>query len=394
MQPGAEVTTEKSLLERARAILPGLIERREKCTQMRQLCAETHRELQEAKLFQLFQPKRYGGYEADPIDFCQIQSDLSAACPSTGWTWGVVAAHAWQLSLFPQQAQEEVWGESEQALIASSYAPGGKRVETVDGGYRVSGKWNFCSGIDHAQWCFLGGIVTGKRPEYRTFLVNKNDCVVEDHWYVSGLQGTGSKTVVADKVFVPEHRTHRMKDAFLRRSPGNLVNTAPLYKLPFGQVFIRSISTPVLGMATGALDAYLELMKSKVSSVSGMPAEDDPRVLETLARGKSEVELLNLKMRANFEEMWQYVRAERDIPLERRVQFRYESADTVRRCCELIDAMVASAGATAIFKSNSLGLFHADALAARAHYGNNAALFARNFGGTLLGRGDISDLFL
>jgi 3-hydroxy-9,10-secoandrosta-1,3,5(10)-triene-9,17-dione monooxygenase len=393
METGAELIIEKSPIEHARMLLPRLIERREKCVQIRQVCPETCRELHEAGLFRLFQPRRYGGYEADPIDFFEIQRELSAACPSTGWTWGVLSAHAWQLSLFPQQAQDDVWARSATALIASSYAPGGKRVEAVDGGYRVSGKWDFCSGIDHAEWCFLGGFVAGKRPEFRTFLVSKTDYVVEDHWHVSGLQGTGSKTVVVDNAFVPGHRTHRMQDAFHTRSPGNAINTSLLYKLPFGQVFVRSISTPVLGMATGALDIYLTLMKSKVSTVSGARAKDDPRVLETLAQGRSEVEMLNLKMRANFEEMWQYVRAGREIPLERRVQFKYESADTVRRCCELLDEMIASAGTKAIFRSNSLALFHADALAARAHFGNNVPFFAQNFGGVLMGS-DLSDIFL
>nr|UHJ79949.1 flavin-dependent dehydrogenase [uncultured bacterium] len=393
MNARAEASAETSALQRARALVPSLIERREKCVELRQVPIDTWGELQDANLFRLFQPLRYGGCEADPMDFFDIQFELSAACPSTGWTWGVVAAHAWQLSLFPPQAQDDVWAQSPSALLSSSYAPVGKRVEPVGGGYRLSGAWDFCSGIDHTHWCFLGGLVPGERPEYRTFLVAKGDWIVEDHWYVSGLQGTGSKTLILDGVFVPEHRTHRMKDAFHTRSPGHSVNPSLVYRLPFGQVFVRSISTPVLGMTSGAVDACLALVKSKVSSVTGERAGNDPRVLEALARGRSDVEMLRLKMRANFDEMWTHVSAGREIPLERRVQFKYESADAVERCCRVLDDLIAAAGAKALFRSSALSSFHMDALAARAHFGNNAPFFARNFGGLLVGR-DLSDSFL
>jgi len=374
-------------------LLPNLVERRLKCIQMRQVPTETFKALQDANLFRLFQPKRYGGYEAEPIDCFDIQREFSSACPNTGWTWGVLSVHAWHVSLFPQQAQDDVWSHSPTTLIASSYSPVGKRIEVVDSGYRLSGRWDFCSGIDHVQWCLLGGLVRGERPEFRTFLVNQTDYVIDDNWHVTGLQGTGSKTIVLNNAFVPEYRTHRIRDAFKTCSPGNAVNTSLLYKLPFGQVLVRSISTPVLGMTTGALDAYLTLMRSKASTTSNGPTVDDPRVLEILARCRSEVEMLSLKMRANFEEMWRYVRDEREIPIERRTQFKYESADTVARCCELLNQMMASAGAEAISVSNALSLFHADALAARAHFGNNAPFFARSFGGVMLGR-ELADPFV
>src|SRR5207237_4737366 len=114
-------------------------------------------------------------------------------------------------------------------------------------------------------------------PEMRTFLVPRRDYVIEDTWHVMGLKGTGSKDVViAEPVFVPEHRTHKLIDGYKRSSPGNEVNRAPLYRLPFGQVFVRSVSTTAIGIAQGALDAYRKGTASRVAASDGAKVALDP----------------------------------------------------------------------------------------------------------------------
>src|SRR5262249_52640035 len=161
----------------------------------------------------LMQPSRWGGAEVDPGIFFEAQLALATACPSTAWVMGVVGVHSWQLALFPLAAQEEVWGSDPETLVSSSYAPTGK-VERVDGGYRISGRWSFSSGCDHCQWVFLGGMVPPERegapPEMRTFLVPRSDYTIEDNWHVAGLKATGSKDIVIVGALVPEHRTHRI----------------------------------------------------------------------------------------------------------------------------------------------------------------------------------------
>lgn len=376
---------DEELVSGARDVHLGLAARRGDCAQGRKVPEETIQALLQARLFRLFRPRMFGGHEVDPMTFFRIQWEMSSVCPSTGWVWGVLSAHDWQLALFPEQAQREVW-ENEDAVIASSYAPVGKRVEPVPGGFELYGKWDFCSGVDYADWCFLGGLVPGERSEYRTFLVPAKDYMVQDTWHVCGLQGTGSNSVVLDGVFVPEHRTHRMRDAYDGRNPGCALNTSPLYRLPFGQIFVRSISTPALGMALGATGAFRALIDGSASTVSGKQAVDDPHVLEALARATVEVEMLQAKMRANFQEMQQYVASGREIPLERRIQFKYESADAVHRSCGVVESLKTAAGAKGIFASSMLWQYHQDIGAARAHFGNNAPYFGRSLGAALLGR--------
>lgn len=377
----------------ARALHPAIASRREECARERKLPKTTIDDLVDAGMFRLFRPRAFGGTESDPMDFFRIQWEMSAVCPSTGWVWGVLAAHDWHLALFSEQAQRDVWRENEDAIVASSYAPVGKRVEPVAGGYVLSGKWDFCSGIDHADWCLLGGLVPGDRNEYRTFLVPARDYSVHDTWHVCGLQGTGSNSVVVDGVFVPEHRTHRMKDAYESRDANVAGDASSIYRLPFGQIFVRSISTPALGMALGAIQSFRELVQGSASTVSGKQAADDPHVLESLARAVVETEMLQLKMRANFQEMREYVLSGRIVPLERRIQFKYESADVVFRSCDVVESLKSAAGAKGIFSASMLWKFHQDISAARAHFGNNAHYFGRNFGASLLGR-DPQDIVL
>ena len=152
------LTSPSSLLASAREMVPTLAKRAALAEQNRSIPAETIADFKHAGLFRVIQPKCYGGYELDPGVFFDIQMTLAEGCMSSGWVYGVVAVHNWQLALFDPRAQEDVWAKDSSVLIASSYMPKGQ-VERVDGGFRFSGRWGFSSGVDHASWLFLGGIV-------------------------------------------------------------------------------------------------------------------------------------------------------------------------------------------------------------------------------------------
>jgi 3-hydroxy-9,10-secoandrosta-1,3,5(10)-triene-9,17-dione monooxygenase len=265
-----------SLLASARELVPTLAKRAALAEQNRSIPAETIADFKRAGLFRVIQPKRYGGYELDPGVFFDIQMTLAEGCMSSGWVYGVVAVHNWQLGLFDVRAQEDVWAKDSSVLIASSYMPKGQ-VERVDGGFRFSGRWNFSSGVDHADWLFLGGIVSTKNgvPDYRTFLVPRSDISINDNWHTVGLKGTGSKEVVIDGAFVPDYRTHRAIDGFAGTSPGLSANSAALYRLPFGQIFVRAVSSASIGALQGALTAFRDYGSKRVSiNDMGRTAED------------------------------------------------------------------------------------------------------------------------
>jgi 3-hydroxy-9,10-secoandrosta-1,3,5(10)-triene-9,17-dione monooxygenase len=301
-----------------------------------------------------------------------VQIALARACPSSAWVFGVLGVHAWQLALFAQQAQDDVWKADSSVLISSSYAPTG-RIEAAPGGFRVSGRWSFSSGCDHCQWVFLGGFAPtepdAKAPDMRTFLLPRSDYRIEDNWHVIGLQGTGSKDIVVDGAFVPEHRTHRLIDGFRRKSPGNELNRAPLYRLPFGQIFVRSVSTSAIGCARGALDAFRDTASKR----------------SVCAQAEATIDEVCLVLRRNFDEMLRLVVDDQDIPIERRVKFRYESALAVEKCARAVDDLFIASGGRAIFSDSKMARFFLDVHAARAHYANGPDKPGRNYGAVQLG---------
>ena len=374
-------------LARAQAMLPKLAARAAEAEKARQLPSETVAELKQAGFFRMLQPKRWGGFECDPGRFYDVQMTIASACPSTAWVLGVVTVHNWQLALFAEAAQEEVWSADRDTLISSSYAPTGK-CERADGGYKISGRWSFSSGCDHCQWVFLGGLVPSEKeggpPEMLTFLVPRRDYKIEDTWFVSGLRASGSKDIVIDGAFVPEHRTHKVMDGYRRNSPGNELNTAPLYRLPFGQVFVRSVSTSAIGMAQGALDAFNGVAAKRIAASTGTKISDDPAAQMVSARAASTIDEVKLVLHRNFDEMMALVRAGKEIPIERRLHFRYDSSNAVVKCAAVIDELFTASGGRAIFLESPMNRFFQDVHAARAHYANNPDKPGRNWGGVQL----------
>jgi 3-hydroxy-9,10-secoandrosta-1,3,5(10)-triene-9,17-dione monooxygenase len=376
------------LVVRAQTLKTVLAGRTSQADELRRLPDETIADFREAGFFRMLQPARWGGLEVDPATFFDVQMTVASACPSSAWVLGVVAVHAWQLALFPLEAQEEVWGTDTSTLISSSYAPTGK-IARAEGGYRVSGRWSFSSGCDHCHWVFLGGFVPpegdAKHPEMRTFLLPRSDYRIDDTWHVAGLKGTGSKDIVVENAFVPEHRTHRLIDGYRRQSPGNAVNTSPLYRLPFGQIFVRSVSTSAIGAAQGALDAFLDAAARRVAASDGSKVSEDPTVQTVCARAASLIDEAKLVLRRNFEEMMSLARDVKDIPIERRVRFRHDSAMAVVKSVEAVDMLFTASGGRAIFLGNPILRYFLDVHAARAHYANNPDKPGRNFGGVQLG---------
>lgn len=389
-----EAEIARSLLARARELVPVLAERAARAEQQRSIPTETIADFKRAGFFRVIQPKRYGGYELDPQVFFELQMTLAEGCMSSGWVYGVVAVHNWQLALFDSRAQEDVWSKDSAVLIASSYMPTGQ-VRRVDGGFRFSGRWGFSSGVDHADWLFLGGIVPSASggPDYRTFLVPRSDIHLNDNWHTVGLKGTGSKEVVIDNAFVPEYRTHRAFDGFAGTSPGLSVNPAALYRLPFGQIFVRAVSSASIGALQGALNAFRAYASKRVSTNDLKRTAEDPAAELAAADAALAIDDMKLALRRNFAAMMETLRRGAALDVNDRIHYRYQSAAAAQRCAEHIDRLFHACGGQGVYTDNPIGRFFVDIHAARMHYANNPDKFGRNYGGVLLGL-DNSDFFI
>ncbi|AOI60150.1 acyl-CoA dehydrogenase family protein [Burkholderia diffusa] len=385
-----------TLIARAEALAPTLAGRAAQADAQGRIPAETIADMQAAGFFKVLQPKRYGGYELDPQAFFDIQMALARGCMSTAWVYGVVGVHNWQLALFDERAQQDVWGKDPATLIASTYMPVG-RVTPVEGGFRLAGHWKFSSGSELCDWVFLGALVpaavAGQPPEYRTFLLPKSDYRIQQDWDVLGLRATGSHDIVVDDVFVPAYRTHKALDGMMGTSPGLAVNDAPLFKLPFAQIFVRAVCTSCIGALQGALDDFTGYAATRVSANSGAKTTDDPGAQNACANAAVAIDEMKVLLKRNFAELMASVTGGPAVSIERRVHFRYQSAQVAERCAQAANALLRYAGGNGIYHRNPLVRRFLDLHAARAHYANNVDRFGQNLGAVMLGR-ENTDYFI
>ena len=367
--------TPEALIERARAMIPTLKARARQTTLDGNVPTETVAEMQEAGFFRILQPKRWGGYEMHPNVFFEVQKALAEGCMSTGWIYGVLGCHPYELALFHDEAQREVWGDNGGAmLVSSTYQPVGK-VEKVEGGFYLSGRWGFSSGSTHCGWVLLGAINfdTGGGPrDMRTFLLPRGDYqVIEGTWDVFGLQGTGSFDILVERVFVPEHRTHRASDGFACNNPGQAENDGPLYRLPWAQVFVRSVSTAAFGGARAAVNAAMEIMQGRISTNTGKASKADPLLHGAIAKAHAQILEMELTHQTTFDRLMAKSESGEPITLEERALYAYQSSTVVRRLAELVDGMVQLLGGRAIYMSSAIIQPWLDLNAARAHVAND-----------------------
>lgn len=187
-----------TLKVRAETLVPVLQQRARACEELRRVPDETIADLHASGLFRMLQPRRVGGSELPYRALVELGAIVSEGCGSTGWVLTNLASHHWMLGMWPKEAQDEVWGAAPDALIGSAFVFPSGRARAVEGGYVLSGRWPFSSGIDPSHWNLVGGIVRderGRPQEHRVFLVEAKDYRIIDTWFVTGLRGTGSKDV-------------------------------------------------------------------------------------------------------------------------------------------------------------------------------------------------------
>src|SRR5262249_8388983 len=137
--------------------------------------------------------------------------------------------------------------------------------------------WRYASCCEHCDWALLGALVAsgnGGAPEGRIFLLPRKDYASIDTWHVAGPQATGSWDIVVGHGFRPAYRPPGLPDKFRLKSPGQALNTSSLYRLPFGQIFVRGISAAALGALQGMLNAFLDYGKARVTRAGGRSAEN------------------------------------------------------------------------------------------------------------------------
>jgi alkylation response protein AidB-like acyl-CoA dehydrogenase len=355
------------LIERARALVPALAERAAAATAARQVPYQTIADFKRSGLLRLLQPKAYGGLERDYVDFIDVIRTLTQGCASSAWVYGVLTEHSWVLASYPEAAQREVWGGDASAVACASIVPTGNG-ERVSGGLRLSGRWPFASGCDHAQWAILGALVAdsaGKRST-QDCLVPMSALAIEDDWHVLGLAATGSKTLVADGVLVPEHRVLPHADLAAGRAPGRHVHPGmTLCRMPRSFIASLTLVAVLLGLAERAVDLFADYAGAR--GPGGRRAADSEIVQLALAEAAAEADTARLLARGTAIDNTRLVAAGEAVSDERLLTARRDIAFAVKLARQAIDRLYALTGARAIYDGAPLQGVFRDAHAASAH---------------------------
>ncbi|MFM9972130.1 MAG: acyl-CoA dehydrogenase family protein [Burkholderiales bacterium] len=280
---------QNKLIERARELAPRWRERSERAEKLRRAPDESIAELVDAMFPRITQPARFGGLELGLDSICAVSMELAKGCASQAWVSNVFSEHAGTVALFSDEAQHEVWDANPKALVSSSYSPSGK-VSKVAGGIRVTGRYHFSSGVHHAHWTFIGGMLArdGAPPLPILALIPAHERRIIDNWHAVGMAGTGSCDIEFDNVFVPEHRVLDESLVFEGKTPGSLVNKAPVYRMPQRGIAQLALASVPVGAAEGAVEDFAQTMQSKI--VRGQRMAESEALQLRLAESAAEVE--------------------------------------------------------------------------------------------------------
>jgi 3-hydroxy-9,10-secoandrosta-1,3,5(10)-triene-9,17-dione monooxygenase len=386
----ASVPDTAELIQRARGFIPKLVEGGAQADRDRRVSDAIIAEMRAAGLFRALQPRRWGGYEIDLASYYDIEMALGEGDMSAAWVYGVVGVTPWVLALFDDRAARDVWGEDSSTLIGLSLAPAGK-ITKVEGGVRIAGRWPFASGCLYCDWALLGAFVPPEPPlapdalpEWRMYLIPKRDYEIIDTWHTTGLKGTGSNDIAIKDAFVPDYRMRRMIDNIPCVGPGQAVNTAPLYRLPFGQVFGGGVAYAAVGALQGMLDAFIAYARPRMR-LGGRKIIEDPDAQLVVGEADYAIDELKTMIHRNARNLTAYAERGELPPWDERVKYRFQMATMTERCRGLAVRLFQAAGASGLYTQTRFGRILADINAGRQHVTNQHDLHAREWGAHLMG---------
>ena len=376
------------LRHRAEALVPVLRERAGRTEELRRLPDETIEDLHRSGLFRILQPRRVGGSELPFRTIVELVAAIGRGCGSTAWVLANLAAHHWLLGMWPKQAQDEIWGDSPDHLISSALIFARGRARPVPGGYRLTGRWPYSSGVDPSTWNMLGAIVNDEdagTTEPRVFLVPAGEYTVIDTWHVMGLIGTGSKDVAVEDIFVPAHRTLAVDHMTGGPNPGSEVNPSVLYRLPAISLFAFCIAGVSLGIAQGAIEYFAETTRTRLSNFTGRNLADFNTLQVHLAEAAAIADAAQAMLLSDCDEATRITEEGRVPDLEQRARYRRDGAYAATRCTRAVDVLFQATGGGAIYARNPLQRAFRDIHAANAHYVLNWDINGAMYGRVALG---------
>jgi resorcinol 4-hydroxylase (FADH2) len=368
----------QELIARARALVPEIRARAEETERNRRISPEIITKVREAELLRTTRPREFGGFEYDAVIALEIALTISAACASTGWAVNGALSNGISFGHYPIETQRELWGDGSDPFSCACFAPTGTAIP-APGGYRLSGKWSFASGVDHASWIRLGAFIAssaGEGPAVGAFfLLPVEDVEIEDNWFVYGLCGTGSKNIIVHDAFVPDHRVLRFADTRAGRTIGAQHHQNPLYHLPLLVLGASMLASTAVGAAKGALADYLEMTTERKTrgalAGGGLPMAEFATVQLRYAEAAAAVEAAELILMTDIRYAMAKLRAGDEITVADRIRARRNQAYVTKLALGAVEALNASTGGAGLLLSHPIQRAWRDVNAVARHVSLN-----------------------
>lgn len=362
--------TAAALKERLEALLPLIREYAAQGESDRRIAEPVIEALREAGAFKVAQPRRYGGYELPFRDFVDVSGIIARGDGSTAWVVTLTNICNWMTGTFGEQAQDDVWANAPEAGVAGVLTPSSTAVK-VDGGLRVTGKWGFASGSNHAQWTLLGVPIvdeSGAQIDQGLALIPMSDVTIEQTWFVAGMQGTGSNTIVAEDVFVPDHRIISIVGAITGDYATPFKDEA-LYRSAFIPALSIILTGPMVGMAQQALDLVLSsLGKGRgIAYTFYEHAVDSGSTQTGIAEAAELIDTAALHMYRTTDAIDAHAAAGTYPEIVERARGRMDTAYVSRRAREAVDQIISIQGAGSFAQANQMQRLWRDLNTASRH---------------------------
>jgi len=387
------IPSPQDIVARAEALAPVLRERAAEAERLRRVPDETMADLIAAGLTRIVKPSRHGGYDMGWDVLCRSSMALAQGCGSQAWVGNIFAEHNFLIGLFPGEAQQDVWGPAPDAVASSSFIPRGNTVEAVDGGYLLSGRWPFQSGVHHSSWSIVGEIAPGGDggpAEHHYFLVPAADRTIVDDWHTIGMAGTGSCTVTLDRAFVPAYRTLANRLVAAGETPGAALNSAPVFRMPMIGFSLLALAAVLVGVARSMTGEFARDLDARAKTGRLRPgAEALPaRLAEASAELRAAGLLIEDAARVNMAKLEAGGRLDEDDAAVSRRDGAFAAQLARRAATRLFEG----AGGHGVYAGGHLQRGYRDILAAGAHAGLSWDAAASGYGRRQIGR-DAAKLF-
>ena len=334
-------------VRRAKALIPAIDAAAGQIDSEGRIVPQVMSAMHEAELFRMCLPRSMGGGEAPPLTVMETVEAIASAEASTAWCLGQALGCSRTAAVVAPEVAREIFGASD-AVLAWGPPNGPVKAVPVDGGYRLTGKWKFVSGIRNANWlgahCQMADEDGNKF--IRTLLLPASSADITDVWRVIGLKGTGSDNFEVEDLFVPE------EFSFVRDSAADRREDGPLYRLPLTTFYGIAFAGVALGVARTALNAFIALAADKTPNHSTMILRENPAVQRELARAEANLGSARAYLVERIITAWESGEPPDSWTLDHRARLRIACTNAVMQARDTVAFAYQSAGSSAILEDN------------------------------------------